>query len=602
MNQNKAGTWIDGIAASEHLDSSGERIEVSGIDISSLTRDGVMNYEHKSDQPASIVGKIHEAKKILKRSDCENERHEHFWDKIKMPYVYVAGELFDGVGHQQAQEVAAMMRYDSGMKKSDTKKLINFSIEGSKLDKKGQVIKKCVARKVSITITPCNKACEAETMPTGDAKKSLLDDVLNKTSEFECEIMKGNVLDYGKFKTKGVGSNTSFNPNALGSKKSPAASSFKPKRKLTTDMTSQAFQGNKKVNSMKVGDSINHTKMPDGRPKKPRTGKDIYNDPDTWKSEKNKKKKLSKYDSNVRKTIIAGSGMGMPSTKVNGEAVTKSEVLKAISNENWETFSKKEELVEFIAKTYPNITEHEVVALAKTVAYLHMKKQEVKLSKMLVDDVYKAKEMEKANRYEKERGLSSKMRQKRRMMRDDASKKPKPKNLNTDQYESAKRSARTTMTMDKKPGRSKASQRELDQTMADVKHTHKEDKKFKMKPQKQAGFPKQDMSTTTVLPEKDKLAASEKNVSMTSKDKSDKGGLTQAGRDKYNRATGGNLKAPVSAKAAKKSPKKAKRRKSFCARMSGAKGKLYEYKDTDRDGDKEKVPTRKKKALDRWDC
>ena len=589
----KKGTFIHGIAASEHLDSSGERIEVSGIDISSLTKDGVFNYEHDSKTPASIVGKIHEAKKILKRSDCDNKHQEHFWDKIKIPYVYVAGELFDGVGHQQAQEVAAMLRYDSGIKKSDTKKLINFSIEGSKLDKKGQIIKKCVARKVSITITPCNKVCEAEAMPSNDTKKSLLDDVLNKTSEFECEIMKGDVLDYGKFK--------------------------------------QTPSGPKQIGSLKVGDRIDHTKMPDGKPKKPRTGKDIYNDPDTWKSEgkkgrcwdgyeptpgkkpysegsckPKKKKKLSKYDSNVRKTLVAGSGMGIPSTKVNGEAVSKSEVLKAISDENWKTFTKKEELIEFVATNYPDIPEKEVVALAKTVAYLHMKKKEVKLSKMLVDDVYKAKEMEKANRYEKERGLSSKMRQRSRIMRDDASKKPKPRNLNPDQYESAKRTARTIMSMDKKPDRSKQSQRDLDSSMADVRHTHKEDRKkfgdFRGKKPKENESPKQDRSTTVLLPEKDKLAASEKNVSMTSKDKSKAGGLTQSGRNKYNRATGGNLKAPVSSKAAKKSPKKAKRRKSFCARMSGAKGAMYEYKDTDRDGDKEKVPTRKKKALDRWDC
>jgi hypothetical protein len=96
------------------------------------------------------------------------------------------------------------------------------------------------------------------------------------------------------------------------------------------------------------------------------------------------------------------------------------------------------------------------------------------------------------------------------------------------------------------------------------------------------------------------MAAKEKNISLTSKDKSKKGGLTQSGRDKYNKATGGDLKAPVTEKNPK--GKKKARKKSFCARMSGNKGKLYEYKDTDRDGDKEKVPTRKKKALDRWNC
>ena len=83
------------------------------------------------------------------------------------------------------------------------------------------------------------------------------------------------------------------------------------------------------------------------------------------------------------------------------------------------------------------------------------------------------------------------------------------------------------------------------------------------------------------------------SVSLTKKDKNPKGGLTQAGRDKYNKATGGNLKPPVSKEEAKKSPTAAKRRKSFCARMEGAKGPLKDEKGK---------PTRKKLALDKWDC
>ena len=47
------------------------------------------------------------------------------------------------------------------------------------------------------------------------------------------------------------------------------------------------------------------------------------------------------------------------------------------------------------------------------------------------------------------------------------------------------------------------------------------------------------------------------------------GGLNAKGRASYNRATGGNLKAPVT----KKNPtgKTKSRRKSFCARMCGMK-------------------------------
>ena len=73
---------------------------------------------------------------------------------------------------------------------------------------------------------------------------------------------------------------------------------------------------------------------------------------------------------------------------------------------------------------------------------------------------------------------------------------------------------------------------------------------------------------------------------------SKKGGLSESYRKKYNRQTGSNLKAPVSSKAAKKSPKKAARRKSFCARMSGVKGA------TSKDG----KLTPKGAALKRWDC
>lgn len=84
-----------------------------------------------------------------------------------------------------------------------------------------------------------------------------------------------------------------------------------------------------------------------------------------------------------------------------------------------------------------------------------------------------------------------------------------------------------------------------------------------------------------------------KNVSLRKSDKSPNGGLTESGRKRINRETGSNLKPPVTAKQAEKSPSDAARRKSFCARMSGNKGAM-----TDSKGQ----PTRKAKALKRWDC
>lgn len=74
--------------------------------------------------------------------------------------------------------------------------------------------------------------------------------------------------------------------------------------------------------------------------------------------------------------------------------------------------------------------------------------------------------------------------------------------------------------------------------------------------------------------------------------KNPKGGLNAKGRASAKKQ-GMNLKPPVSAKQAKKSPKSAARRKSFCARMSGMPGPMKDEKGR---------PTRKALSLRKWDC
>tara|TARA_Y100001938_G_scaffold150690_1_gene242841 strand:- start:5852 stop:6526 length:675 start_codon:yes stop_codon:yes gene_type:complete len=75
---------------------------------------------------------------------------------------------------------------------------------------------------------------------------------------------------------------------------------------------------------------------------------------------------------------------------------------------------------------------------------------------------------------------------------------------------------------------------------------------------------------------------------------SKKGGLNAKGRAAAKRKTGANLKPPVTTKPSKLKPggKKAKRRKSFCARMSGVKGPTS----------KKGKLTPKGAALKRWNC
>ena len=77
-----------------------------------------------------------------------------------------------------------------------------------------------------------------------------------------------------------------------------------------------------------------------------------------------------------------------------------------------------------------------------------------------------------------------------------------------------------------------------------------------------------------------------KNVSLKiGKHKSRTGGLTAAGRKKYNAATGSNQKAPQ--------PQGGPRKRSFCARMSGVKGPMKKPNGK---------PTRKALALRKWKC
>jgi hypothetical protein len=334
----KNGTFIHGIASSEHLDSSGERIKIEGVDISSLTKDGVLNVEHQSKEASSIVGKIWEAKKILKRSDCENDHHKYFWDKVKMPYIYIAGELFDAVGHKEASEIAAMVRFDSQESlNKDSKRLINFSIEGSRVEKTGQVITKCIARKVSITLTPCNKICEAEELKIDDkAKKeadsgkfSFIQDIMSKSDEPSCQMMKGENPFLYKNEDVVIPAKDAVEEHKqlVAVLESPSHKDDKKEAKkqraelkeYKEKLDSGVEKAAKKVNPK--DQVLNYSKFP---PKAPSPSKKKMFE--TSVAAIHEKKKLGKYESNTRKALTASCGLGSsPSTKVQGAAIAKAE-------------------------------------------------------------------------------------------------------------------------------------------------------------------------------------------------------------------------------------------------------------------------------------
>ena len=89
--------------------------------------------------------------------------------------------------------------------------------------------------------------------------------------------------------------------------------------------------------------------------------------------------------------------------------------------------------------------------------------------------------------------------------------------------------------------------------------------------------------------------ASKSDAWQRKEGKNPKGGLNEKGRKSYEKANpGSNLKPPVTAKEAKKSPKAAGRRKSFCARSAGLA--------RDFPGAAKDPNSRLNKARRKWDC
>lgn len=152
------GLKIDGIATSEHIDSSGELLIVENHDISDLVEGrGVLNWEH-SNKNEDIIGAVIYARKILKKEDCENERQRKYWESVKKPFVYIIGELFEDEDHPGAVAVAAMIRYYA---KKGEKLLTGYSIEGATLERRDYILQESVGRRVAVTLRPCNKTAIA---------------------------------------------------------------------------------------------------------------------------------------------------------------------------------------------------------------------------------------------------------------------------------------------------------------------------------------------------------------------------------------------------------------------------------------------------------
>jgi len=384
MKNSELGTWIDGIAATEDLDSSGERIQIQGIDITSLTVDATINTEHESKIASQIIGKIVEAKKIFKESDCDNDRQKHFWKKARQrPYLYIAAVLFDKVGHVAAGDAAAMFKFDQLIDTDKTKGTGWFSIEGGRMGKEGSNITKCVARKVAWTLVPCNKACTAELLEDPDKYcKSITKDKVKasmKKAEEDYEVMmKAEPKKY--FKELGMPKI----PKGLNyTKITPATGEHRPAAPIEPKRT---FTSQNAPDKMKVGDRITHN-----RPKA-KAGASFYRD-------------LYKDSSNpIRKAVLNKKD----AKKEENMKPSKKEIMKHLGEEAWENFKGKDLLIEIIKKKDPDLTKSEVLGIAKTMAYMDMKKKESELTDLFEKE-------EKPSKVEKDEAAEKEVRMIRRL-------------------------------------------------------------------------------------------------------------------------------------------------------------------------------------------
>jgi GGDEF domain-containing protein len=202
------GMLMDGVFSSEAIDSSGEVVSLKGMDTSYMEEGyGVANYEHLDEDKGGfgreVVGKIVYVHKVFKESDCENDRQRQYWSELKgIPFLYGIVRLYDGAGHEGAKALAAQVR---DAEANGEPIIVRYSIEGTTLKKDGNHIKESIAKRVALTLKPCNKTCVSGVLadpnkPEGFGKSAPAEagfDRLGVGIEIECRpLMKDDSDPY----------------------------------------------------------------------------------------------------------------------------------------------------------------------------------------------------------------------------------------------------------------------------------------------------------------------------------------------------------------------------------------------------------------------
>lgn len=153
---------IDMCSSSQLRDTQGEMLNVEGADITELELGkGRLNDNHGKGF-FNCLGKVTAAKKIFKAEDCDDDRQRYYWEKVKSPYIYVRGVLFDDEDHPNAKAAAAILR---NIHKTDCPLKIKASVEGGVVSRglsDPALLARTKIHSVALTFVPANQATLVE--------------------------------------------------------------------------------------------------------------------------------------------------------------------------------------------------------------------------------------------------------------------------------------------------------------------------------------------------------------------------------------------------------------------------------------------------------
>lgn len=184
----KKATVIDGVAATEDRDSQDEILSLDGADITEMTSRGYFNDNHGSGF-ANTLGRITDAKKILKEEDADDDRQKAYWQRMKKPFLYVKGYLFDEAEHSNAKAVASIMKE---FNKMGTPLDVQMSVEG-KVKQRGSngLLKESMIRNVALTLVPANRNTGSQIVPD-EVRKAIMENcrLTGANTEYAATLMK----------------------------------------------------------------------------------------------------------------------------------------------------------------------------------------------------------------------------------------------------------------------------------------------------------------------------------------------------------------------------------------------------------------------------